>query len=662
MSASTILLVDDDEVLGQVLQRVLAQQGWTVLQAGTIAEALQKAREQRPDVGLLDLSLPDGDGVDLAAQLEAEVGRFPLLLMTAYPLRLRDHPELARRFRRVLTKPLSLEELRQAVEAALAAPAVETPAPAETHAPAAAPAVQGRAEVPHLEPAAEPSAIPPPEPVPAPKRRWLTLVGGVAVLAAALFLLLPVLGVPGIPNVLAHLKPAAQDQRASPSRHQARLVPGQRDTVELPAEVARVLGVESAVVLAKVAPRMLQLSGSLAFDPNHLGRIQARFAGEVVEIGNNEYPDLAPGGRTEPNRPLKVGDYVKKGQLLAVVWSSSLGEKKSELVDALTQLDLDQKTLKRLEQLYREGNTSEAVVRQARRQVSGDLTAVNRAERTLRIWKLPEEEIKAVYDEAKRIIARKGVRDIQKEKDWARVEVRAPLDGEVVEKNLVVGNMVDPTFDLYKVADLRLMAVYVHAYEEDLRILNDLRAEVSPGLIPWQVRVPANPYAEPLSSPGVERIGSIVDPNQHTALVMGFVENVLRERQPPNGVVVRRVGVLRAGQFVTASIQLPVPGDVVAVPASAVVEDGSDSVVFVQANPKQRRYTMKRVVVARRLGEMVYVRSELEDAQKKRGLAELKAGERLVTEGSLELRAALRELQDKNQDKGQAKNSKAAGT
>ena len=119
MSSATILLVDDDETLSRVLRRVLTQQGYTVVEAGNVAQAIQATREAPPQLGLLDLRLPDGDGVELAKRLTEEGYHFPVILMTAYPLRLRDQPELARRFSKVLTKPLNLQELRQAIDAAL---------------------------------------------------------------------------------------------------------------------------------------------------------------------------------------------------------------------------------------------------------------------------------------------------------------------------------------------------------------------------------------------------------------------------------------------------------------------------------------------------------------------------------------------------------------
>ena len=72
MSAATILLVDDDEVLSQVLRRVLTREGYDVIEAGNIAQALEAARLHPPLLGLLDLSLPDGDGIELAKKLRAE--------------------------------------------------------------------------------------------------------------------------------------------------------------------------------------------------------------------------------------------------------------------------------------------------------------------------------------------------------------------------------------------------------------------------------------------------------------------------------------------------------------------------------------------------------------------------------------------------------------
>src|SRR5207253_2409837 len=140
------------------------------------------------------------------------------------------------------------------------------------------------------------------------------------------------------------------------------------------------------------------------------------------------------------------GSRVHKGQLMAALWSKELGEKKSELVDALVKLHLDERNLENLKKLAEGGSVPEATLRQVQNAVSTDLNAVARARRTLTIWKVSKDEIDDIEKEADRIIASKSRRDLDKMTDksakWARVEVRAPFGGLVVEKNLTLGSMV----------------------------------------------------------------------------------------------------------------------------------------------------------------------------------------------------------------------------
>jgi CheY-like chemotaxis protein len=115
----TVLVVDDDEVLGCVLGRVLAKEGYDVVRASSAGQACELAQRHRPQLALLDLCLPDGDGIELARQLRQELPDLTTVLATAYPLRLHRHPELAGDFAGVLTKPLDLHELRRTVARSL---------------------------------------------------------------------------------------------------------------------------------------------------------------------------------------------------------------------------------------------------------------------------------------------------------------------------------------------------------------------------------------------------------------------------------------------------------------------------------------------------------------------------------------------------------------
>ncbi len=398
------------------------------------------------------------------------------------------------------------------------------------------------------------------------------------------------------------------------------------DTLALPADVVQALGVRTAEVKQATRPRPLPpLAGSLALDANCLVRVHARFAGEVVEIGttSNHEADSRSAGPTE-FRPLRGGDRVRKGQLLAVVWSKDLGEKKSELVDAVSRLRLDRELLGRLQESFTRGVVPERSLREQERNVEADLIAVARAERTLRAWRLTDEEIEAVRAEAE-AIRKDPNRRGREDKDWARVEVRSPQDGTILEKNVTVGDLVDTSTDLFKVADLSRLSVWVHVYEETLPALQAL-----PRPIPWTIRLKAVPDAPPLRGTA-DHIGAVIDPNQHTALVTGHVDNA--------------DGLLRAGQFVTATVEVPPAPDEVEVPAAALVEDGRASTVFVLAESGQTHFTARRVAVARRFHDVVYVRSRPSAEDAAQGVQSLRPGEQVVSSGAVVLKGALEELQ-----------------
>ncbi|MBF5045494.1 response regulator [Aggregicoccus sp. 17bor-14] len=70
-SRHSVLLVEDDVDLGHLVQRLLSQEGYRVLRAHTLAEARALLAVRTPDAVLMDLVLPDGEGLELVAQLRA---------------------------------------------------------------------------------------------------------------------------------------------------------------------------------------------------------------------------------------------------------------------------------------------------------------------------------------------------------------------------------------------------------------------------------------------------------------------------------------------------------------------------------------------------------------------------------------------------------------
>lgn len=86
MQSASILLIDDDRRLAEMVGRYLGQAGFSVQVQGTARAGLEALVERTPDLILLDLMLPDGDGLDVCRQIRQRGGlaaRVPILMLTA---------------------------------------------------------------------------------------------------------------------------------------------------------------------------------------------------------------------------------------------------------------------------------------------------------------------------------------------------------------------------------------------------------------------------------------------------------------------------------------------------------------------------------------------------------------------------------------------------
>jgi ATP-dependent Clp protease ATP-binding subunit ClpA len=78
----TILLVDDNRDLLHFLERLMANDGWTLLTAESATEAKRLVREHKPNAALLDYMLPDGNGVELGVEFLRSVPEMLVIVMT----------------------------------------------------------------------------------------------------------------------------------------------------------------------------------------------------------------------------------------------------------------------------------------------------------------------------------------------------------------------------------------------------------------------------------------------------------------------------------------------------------------------------------------------------------------------------------------------------
>lgn len=110
------LIIEDDAILRRSLQRALTKLGWQVGEAEDVGSAVQ-ALKARPALVVLDVNLPDGDGVDLAGHI-AQLRPMPLTLAISGQASAEQAFRLkALGVNQYLAKPFSLQEFEQAIEA-----------------------------------------------------------------------------------------------------------------------------------------------------------------------------------------------------------------------------------------------------------------------------------------------------------------------------------------------------------------------------------------------------------------------------------------------------------------------------------------------------------------------------------------------------------------
>jgi two-component system response regulator AtoC len=79
-----ILIVDDEKLLLHSLKTALSRGGYQALTAASGEEALESFRENNPDIILLDVKLPDMDGMQVLKKIKAVDGNVPVIIMTAF--------------------------------------------------------------------------------------------------------------------------------------------------------------------------------------------------------------------------------------------------------------------------------------------------------------------------------------------------------------------------------------------------------------------------------------------------------------------------------------------------------------------------------------------------------------------------------------------------
>jgi cobalt-zinc-cadmium efflux system membrane fusion protein len=316
------------------------------------------------------------------------------------------------------------------------------------------------------------------------------------------------------------------------------------------AQAVEKVGIEIAVVKRRAMTEAVTANGEIIYDQTHLAHLASRVAGTVWRVEK------------------QVGESVRKGDVLAIIEAAEVGKAKGELLQAIAQFRLKDMTVGRLRPLVSNASIPERQYREAEaarqesqiRLITAEQTLVNLglAVRADEFAELSPEQI------AERIqflgLPSEIVASIGGEPATSNLlPLRSPLDGTVVDRKLVSGEVVTTSTLLFSVADVGRMWLMLAVRQADAKLVS---------LGQTVLFAPSDDPGAADIQGSVAWISTSVDDRTRTVSVRVDLPN-------PNGR-------LRANTFGTGQIILRQEDSAIVVPSEAVHSDGDCNVVFVR--------------------------------------------------------------------------------
>src|SRR5712664_2304296 len=190
--------------------------------------------------------------------------------------------------------------------------------------------------------------------------------------------------------------------------------------------------------------------------------------------------------------PVVLGDHVKRGQSLAVIFSSELAEAETQYVSYLAELEAEHKKLERTRNLVKLGAASQQEEEEVAATHAAHESHVRAALEKLKLLGASDHQIAALK---------------QAEQINPNLDVPAPINGVVLTRNANLGLVVNAARELFTVADLSTVWIMASVNEKDF-------ASVRVGS---QANISAQAYPERLWKGRVTYIQPQVDPTTRTA-------------------------------------------------------------------------------------------------------------------------------------------------
>jgi membrane fusion protein, heavy metal efflux system len=338
------------------------------------------------------------------------------------------------------------------------------------------------------------------------------------------------------------------------------------NTVEVDEGMLRDLRITTSGVESRPGGERVVLLGALAVDQDAYAEVGTPVAARVTRLRVN------------------AGDTVSRGQVLADLTSPELARQRAEYLSARARLTLAEAALERKRSLAAEK--------------IAPLREVQEAESTA-------DEARAAVRATRAAIAAFGIEppaDDGEEATSSTFVLISPVGGSVIERNAVIGQMLDPASPAFRIGNLATLWLTVHAFERDA-------VRLEPGVLA-RVSFPALPGQDFTGT--VASIGRQVESESRTVPVRIDVKNSGNR--------------LRPGMSASAAVPVGTTGAaILTVPVAAVQRVRNEWCVFLPRDASH--FEIRRIGRGRDLGGEVEV------------LSGLKAGDQIVVDGAFLLKA-----------------------
>lgn len=200
---------------------------------------------------------------------------------------------------------------------------------------------------------------------------------------------------------------------------------------------------ELGIELAKAGPGalrvLLDLPGEILLNDDRVASVTPYVSGYVKEIRKS------------------CGDKVRAGEVMAVLESREVADAKAAFLAARARLALAERNYKREEGLWKKKISSEQDYLEARQALTEAEIEMRFTGQKLMALGLPKGALEKLPEEF--------------DSSLTRYEIVSPLDGQVLEKNLSLGEMVKDDRVVYRVANMDSVWVRINVYQKDMRLL-----------------------------------------------------------------------------------------------------------------------------------------------------------------------------------------------